>query len=483
MASHRADSLPEKQATSGRSAIGKTGRAAATYIVLAGLQRGVSLLVLPFVTHAMSPAEYGAASTLTVTALLLTSVIAAPLIQLIVRAAARGDDDGPALLRATGIYCYVALPVLLAVVAAAFALFVPNMLGASGVVWGIEFLAIGFQPAAATYAMWVAQAREDLSRFVWLSATSVTTTAASKLVLVVAMEMGVLGWVLSDLISAVLSAVLAVVLVRLPSVRVHRSDIRYAVSFTLPLIPHAASLWALASLSRPVMALVSPLEQVGLLSFGLNLASVASLVLAESNRAFLPRYSRETFPAPTGETLTPVRWQLFAAFAVPAVTAAGVAAFGPMIFDEAYWPSFLLTGVLLVGQVAYGLYLIPMNYLTQTAGRPKYSALASGAGASLILVSILLLAPRYGAIGVAYATTAGYTTMAAVAVLLVISHKLNIAWHSWLPAWPEVTLAFQALICGVIALMGPVGDPVQFASSGACLVLMLAAIILIQRRS
>lgn len=269
----------------------------------------------------MSPAEYGAASTLTAAALLLTSLLAAPLIQLIVRAAARGDEDGPpALLRVTGLYCYLLLPIAVAVIAAVFAFFVPDLFGVKGTIWAIEVLAIGFQPAASTFAMWVAQAREDLPRFVWLSATSVLVTAVSKLVLVVFFQMGgVLGWVLSDLTSAVFSALLAVSLVRLPRAKVLAENVHYAVKFTLPLIPpHAASLWALMSLSRPVMAAVAPpLEQVGLLSFGLNLASVAILVLSESNRAVLPRYSCEVFPAPTRETFAPVAWQLIAAFLVP----------------------------------------------------------------------------------------------------------------------------------------------------------------------
>ncbi|WP_459985370.1 lipopolysaccharide biosynthesis protein [Mycolicibacterium hodleri] len=439
--------------------------------------------MLPFVTHAMSPAEYGAASTLTAAALLLTSLLAAPLIQLIVRAAARGDEDGPALLRVTGLYCYLLLPIAVAVIAAVFAFFVPDLFGVKGTIWAIEVLAIGFQPAASTFAMWVAQAREDLPRFVWLSATSVLVTAVSKLVLVVFFQMGVLGWVLSDLTSAVFSALLAVSLVRLPRAKVLAENVHYAVKFTLPLIPHAASLWALMSLSRPVMAAVAPLEQVGLLSFGLNLASVAILVLSESNRAVLPRYSCEVFPAPTRETFAPVAWQLIAAFLVPAIVGAGVAAVGGFIFAEAYWPSFFLTGVLLVGQAAYGLYLIPMNYLTQTAGLPKFSSLASGSGAVLILVSILLLAPRYGAEGVAYATVAGYAAMALVAFILSAMHKLDIAWRSWAANWPGVALAAGALVMSVVALIVPVRHPLAFAASGICFVLVLSAIVVTRLRN
>ncbi len=462
--------------------LGTTGRAAATYVSLAALQRGISLLILPFVTHVMSPVEYGAASMLSAASLFLTAVVAAPLIQLIVRAAARGEENGPAILRTAGTYCYVVLPIAIALVACAVALFVPTLLGVSGYIWSIELLAIGFQPASSTFAMWVAQARADLPKFVWLSATSIFVTAASKVVLVVVLQMGVLGWVLSDLITAVFSAVLAIVLVRLPRAQTDSSHLRYLVKFTLPLVPHAASLWALTSLSRPAMAAVSSLEQVGLLSFGLNLASVAILILSEANRAALPHYSRETLPAPTHETRGAVTWQVMAAFLVPAIVGVGVAVAGRLLFAEAYWPSFLLTGILLVGQAAYGLYLIPMNYLTQTAGLPKFSAVASGAGATVILVGILVVGRRFGAVGVSYVTVAGYLTMAIVALTLVFMHKVDIAWRSWLANWPETLLATAALACSVAALASRGGSPLYWAFVCGCLVSGVGAAALAARR-
>ena len=452
-------------------------------MLLASLQRGISFVILPFVSHAMSPDEFGAASTLTATALFVTAVVGTPLIQLIIRAAARGEEDGPALLRLMGTYCYFLLPITVALVAAAVALFMPPVLGVSGPIWAIELLAIGLQPAASVYALWVSQAREDLVRFAWLSSTSIVATAASKLLLVVLLELGVLGWVLSDLISAILSAVLALMLVRLPRAQVTREHLRSVLKFTLPLVPHTASLWAVTSLSRPAMAAVSSLDQVGLLAFGTNLAMIAGLVMAETNRAVLPRYSREVFPAPTHETLMPVRWQLVTAFVVPAIIGVGIALIGPLIFADAYWPSFALTGILLISQAAYGIYLIPMNFLTQSAGLPKYSPLASGAGAALILVLILLLGHRYGALGVAYITLAGYATMAFLAMILVVITKLDIAWNSWLRDWPAVFLGAVALAAGVFALSAPVGSSVVLTWAVVALIFSLGAGVLAARRS
>lgn len=460
----------------------RTGRAAATYLLLAGLQRGVLLLILPFISHAMSPAEYGAASTLTAAALLLVALIAAPLESLMFRTVARQDDETPAILRVAGTYCYFILPLIAAAIAAAVALFGPTLLGVPGYVWAIEILAIGFQPAMTVYALPVVQARHDLARFIPLAGMSILAIAVSKLVLVVILHLGVLGWVISDLVSAVVAALAAIAVVRLPRAHVTARDIRSTVSFAAPLIPHRAMMWAVMSLSRPALAMVSTLTQVGLLSFGMNLASVAALALAEINRSVLPHYSRETFPAPSRETFGPAGWQLIAAFAVPAIVGCGAALAGPWIFAESYWPSLAMTGVLLVGQAAYGCYFIPMNYLTQTAGLPKYSAIASGAGGLLILASILVFGRTYGAMGVAIGTTAGYIVMAAAALVLVHGHKLDIAWRAWLPQWPGIVAACAALGCSVVALTSPARSPAAMAFGILCLGFVLGALALTTRR-
>lgn len=461
---------------------GSTGRAAATYISLAGLQRGVSLLILPFVTNVMPPNEYGAAAMLSNTAVLATAVLASPIIQLVVRAAARRDEDGPALLRVAGLYCYLVLPIALGLAAAAVSVLVPNALGVPGKMWAIELLAVGFQPATFAFAMWVARAREDLPRFVWLSLTSIVAMTASKIVFVVILRLGVLGWVLSELCSAVLAAILAAFLVRLPKTVLSTNNVKQALAFALPLIPHTAALWAITSLSRPALAAVSSLEQLGLLSFALSLTTVAGIVLTECNAALLPRYAREKFPAPTAETLGGARWQLVGAFVVPAVIGCGIATAGQWLFAEPYWPSFLATGLLLVGQSAYGVYVIPMNYLTQTAGLPRFSSLASGTGAMMILILIIALGHKYGAVGASVATVSGYMSMAAVALILTKKCKLLIKWRSWFPFWPELSLAIAALSSSVGALAAPVGSTYAWILAGICLVFAVGATVLTSRR-
>ncbi len=444
---------------------GRVASSIATYTILALIQRGIAFLILPFVTHAMSPSDYGTVSILAAGSLLLTTLLANPLSYQIARTAARNDEDGPALLRLMGLYCYLAMPLIGAVLAAVVA-FVPSILGVPGSMWAIELIAIGLQPSVSTFALFVTQARGEPRLFAAIAIASILTSVASKLVFVVILRQGVLGWVLSDLISAIAAAVLGMVLVRLPRATVTREHLRKVLRFTLPLVPHQVSFWALSFLSRPAMALAVPIEQIGLFSFALTLAQLAGLILIEANRGVLMHYASEEFPAPSDQIVRIVKWQLIAAFLVPAVVGCGVALIGPRLFAESYWPAFGITGILLAAQVGLGLYAIPMNFLTQAAGITKPSALVSGAGAAVLFVGILLFAPKYGATAVAYATSVAYFTMAVAALGLTFACKLDIAWSSWLRAWPAIFLAAGALGLAIIALRLP-ADSHQ---SGECAV-------------
>lgn len=457
------------------SGLGQTGRAAVAYLMLAGLQRGVVLLILPFISRVMSPSEYGAASMLTATSILLVALLATPLDALVFRTAPRGGDDAPGILRVAGLYCYVVLPLVGMLIAAGFAMFVPDLLGVDGKIWAIEIVAIAFQPAMTVFALPMVKSHQDLIRFAWLAGSSIVILASTKMILIVGMRLSLMGWVISDLVTALLSAVLAMALVRPPRTRVSMRHIHSVARFAIPLIPHQASYWAITSLTRPALAAVSTLAQVGLLSIGLNVASTVTIAMTEINRAVQPLYSRESFPAPTERTFSPVRWQIVLSVMIPAATAALFALFGQWVFPQSYWPAFPLTGILLIGQAAYGLYPIAINYLVLTAGLPKYSVLATGAGASIILVSILIFGADFGAFGIACATAIGYIAMASVAFGLTRLAKLEIQWHAWSKCWPEFTAGAAALTFGVAALGSSVGSSQSRVLAVIAVVLVTAA--------
>ncbi len=429
----------------------RRGRAAVVFVGLAALQRGTPLLLLPVMAAALTPSEYGAASTLVATSLLLTTVLAAPLEQLIFRLRTRVGAESTSRLAAVRIYVLWILTPVLCVAGGFISLTPGEIFGIGSLAWGIEIAAVAFLAVVTYFALPVVQSTYELRGYFAIAATAVTSLVLTKIGFVFTLGWGVVGWAISDLVSNFVAAVVGVGVARLPKAQVHRHDFRYVASFCIPLIPHRASFWAISSLSRPALAAVSNLAQVGLVAVGLNLGSVANLVLAEVNRAFLPSYSNERLPAPTSRTRTTGSVQVVLAFAVPALVASSVAIAGPVFFPSSYWPAFPLVGIVLLGQTAYGLYLIPMNYLIQTAGHTRLSWLASLPSAILILGATLWFGAVFGAIVVSWATTAGMFLMLIAAFVLLKAHGVGIDWNRLVPAPVELVSSFFALIFGFVA--------------------------------
>ena len=143
---------------------------------------------------------------------------------------------------------------------------------------------------------------------------------------------------------------------------------------------------------------------------------------------------------------------------------------GPIMIDPNFWAAFGLTGVLLVAQAFYGLYLIPMNYLVQTAGTPRYSSVASIAGATIILSGTLVIGAQAGANGVAVVTLLGFIVMAMMSYLLVVVVRLQISWRQLMLSPVQLSLAVLGLAAQCSSLMLPTSSP-------AALVLGAAAVI------
>lgn len=408
----------------------RAGRAAVIYVTFAGIQRSVAFILLPFISHALTPGEYGAAATLVATSLLLTTLLAAPLEQLVFRFAARGEVEQHGELTAIFRYVFMVLPAVGLVTAGVVWTFQWDILGIDHRAWAVEFIAASVTPAATYFALPVVRAQHLLRRFIAISGTTIVAAAVSKIAFIVVGDMGLMGWALSDLITNMLALVVALAVVERPRHAITSRDVRSALRFAIPLIPHRASFWALTFIARPAMAATMTLTALGVFSFAQNLTSVAAIVLAEINRAVLPNYSREKFPAPGPHTQRIASVQVALALVVPAGVGASIALLGPYVFDSAYDASIGVCAVLILGHVAYGLYAIPMNYVVQTAGKPGLSWIASVVGAAVVLSSILLLGRNYGVYAVAWGNVAGYVVMAVLAFVLVRYLRLDVDWRA-----------------------------------------------------
>lgn len=429
------------------------GLEGAAYVVLAGFQRGVPILLLPFVTRILSATEYGAASILAAVNLFLGVVLGAALEVGVYRWGARRDDpESPALLHGGQVYVYVILPLASCLAAIGLLLVDQEIVSVHSSYWALETAAAGLLPAAGGFALPLLRATGRFSRAIVVGATTGAAAVIAKIVLLLVMDDAVLAWVVSDVLAAAVSYVVAVSLARVPATRVTRPVLRQLFGFVTPLLPHRVAFWSLSSLSRPALAVVGSLVAVALYSLALNIAAIAALVLAEVNRTVAPNYSREHFPAPTSRTHVVARMQVILAFATPAVTGALVAVGAPVLIGQEFTGALPMVGVLLLSQIAYGIYVVPMNYITYTAGRTSLSWIASTAGAVLIFAAIFRWGDSLGLQFLAWTTVAGYVVMAISAFAIAARMGLEIRWRSICPSLPNLVLACAATAASVASL-------------------------------
>lgn len=454
---------------------------ATTYLLLSFLQRGAALLLLPFVTRVMLPAEYGAVSVVVAGGGLVTVALGAALEPAVFRWAAKPAEESAGVLRLTAIYLGLILPALGAGIALALWLFDSQVFGVPDRVWAVEILAAGFIPFVSYFALPHVRGTGRLRPFIAVSLTSILALTGAKVLLVISLGLGLWGWVLSDLAGALIGFVVALVIVRPPRGRVSGAMVKQVFRFSLPLWPHNLSFWALTSLSRPAMAAITTLSQVGLYSLALNVANVGIMVLGEVNRAVLGDYSREEFPAPSDRVRHIARAQVLAAFVVPTGLASAVVVGAPLLFGPEFQKATPLIGILVLSQIAYGLYLIPMNFIVQTAGRTTWSWIASTIGAAVIFVSIVISAQRYGAVGVSIGTVLGYFAMWLIALALARIMRIEVAWRRLAPPWWTLVVSAVAVVVACLALVLALPHPWLIAFAIVALALAASTLVYFRR--
>jgi O-antigen/teichoic acid export membrane protein len=173
----------------------------------------------------------------------------------------------------------------------------------------------------------------------------------------------------------------------------------------------------------------------------------------EFNRSVLLEYTQERLPAPTEATLGIARTQIIAAFAIPAGVGIGTAIFGALIFPVSYRAALPVAATLLIGQVFYGLFVVPMNYIVQTAGKFKLSSLPPVLGAAISAIGILLGGATGSLQVAASGTSAGFFAMAAFTVALVRFENIQLHWKMLVPPASQAVPAMLAATASVTALL------------------------------
>lgn len=194
-----------------------------------------------------------------------------------------------------------------------------------------------------------------------------------------------------------------------------------ALKLALPLAPHQAFLRATGMVDRVVLERFVPLSELGLYAFGSRVASVVSGFSGFFSQGLGPliyqRGKDEAFRAQIARMAT------YLSLGALSVSLA-VALLAPDLIElvglRRYRGAESSMQLLSLGLALHAFYLIPNSYLFMNR-KSYWIPVISGVGAGAAVLANLVLVPRYGIQGAAFAAIAMYGTMAVAGQVLMLS--------------------------------------------------------------
>jgi O-antigen/teichoic acid export membrane protein len=297
------------------------------------------------------------------------------------------------------------------------------------------------------------------TQFVGITFARSAGTLVLRLVLVIAVGMGVRGIVVADIVMTTLVA-LALTRWYAPLIRpvFSRPVLREVLAFGLPRIPHSLAQQVIGLSDRYFLNAYGTLRDVGIYSIGSTFGQAPKYFLAAFEYAWTP-FFLGAMHEPDAKRI----YSSMSTYVVGTLTllVAGLCAISPDIVRLATAKQFHGTAAAAVipwialGAMFQGLYVVGSIGIVITKQTRLYP-LATGCAAAVSLLVNALLVPRFGFMGAAWANTIAYGTLAAVTVSFSLrSYPIPYEWGRLLKVAVAGVTAYGLAALAVPATMSP----------------------------
>lgn len=374
----------------------------ATYLVSNTVNAAIPFALMPVLTRALGPVQYGQVGMFQMLVAALAAVTG-----LCVHGAANRKyydmrDNGSELAEFIGSCLQILAVSTLATLALIWALS-DRLAEWSGLTAG-WIVAAGVVSAGGVVVnirlgQW--QVRGHARRYGVFQVSQGLLVMLLSLLLVLVLLMGSAGRMLAQLLVVALFAAAALYSLRrdrLASFRWRPGYIREALAFGVPLVPHVAGIFLLGAVDRAVINDILGLHDVGVYMVAVQLALGMAIVFDAVNKAYVPWLFERLQRDQSHEKHALVRWT-YVHFALSLLAAGGLALFGPHIVSLVAGPGYEAAaqalGWLALGQAFSGMYLMVTNYVFYSK-RTGWLAVATISSGALNVALLLVLVPAYG---------------------------------------------------------------------------------------
>ncbi|MBP8100867.1 MAG: lipopolysaccharide biosynthesis protein [Burkholderiaceae bacterium] len=397
------------------SRLAQLGKDSLVYGVGALVAKGIGFLLLPLFTRIFAPAEYGAIEMLTTIASLLTALMVMGMDSAqsfyFFQQRERGHEAQASLVSA--ILQWRTIAGVVVVVLATLCAPLLNAMFFEGRLGWLHF-AVAF--TAALFAQLMSQSIEIFRLlyrpwpYVMVTLAQALGSAAVALVLILALDLGLLGYFLGGLVASVVAACIGWYVARdyLRMSRLHTEWWPTLLRFGAPLVPAGLAMYLMSTADRWFVQHYHGDVALGIYAVGAKFALILALAIETFRKAWWPVAMDAMHSEDGPQTFRDIA-RLYIGFGVAAVVYLCLLSSwlvrwftGPDF--HAAWP---LVGVLAWQSLFYGFYLIASAGLWK-AEKTQVSMLLMLAAALLNVLLNWWWVPTLGGMGAALATAVSY---------------------------------------------------------------------------
>jgi O-antigen/teichoic acid export membrane protein len=258
------------------------------------------------------------------------------------------------------------------------------------------------------------RARDQANYHVAFGAFSALAIAAATILHVVILRQEAAGWVQAQLEGAIAIAMVSMlILLKEAKPSFSWRQLRPALVYGLPLLPHFISHWVLSVSDRMILERYIGLTQLGLYTLAYQFGQGYHILITGIHNAFIPLFGRASKEKAERIILPDmITYYLLAAilFALIVALIGGEVIF--LIYPSNYKGAIPLVTWIVLGYFFFAVYNIPMSFLVMTAGETKTIPIATFSAAVVNLGLNLLFIPVFGSMAAAVNTAIGYGVLA-----------------------------------------------------------------------
>ncbi len=378
----------------------------------------IGFVMIPVYTRALRPTDYGVLELISRTTDVIALVLGMGIASALLRFYAEGKSDKErARIANTALAFAGGIGLAAAIGLGAMSPAVSGLMFSStkyALCVRLALIAMGSELCVAG-PMTLLRIHERSTLFTSLIVGRVIVALSLNIYLVVFLRMGVLGVMISNLVGVTLIlAALVVAVYRTWRPRIDSRLLRAMLAYSLPLVPCSFAMFVLNFGDRYFLRAYCGLGVLGVYSLGYKLCMVMpGLVMEPVGLA----WSAVVFTLADREDAPRIYARYFSAFMFCVVflglwLSAISRDLVKVMADRSYWEAYRIVPVVMLGLTAWAASSVfEMGILL--AKRTYYRTIGHLLSAAMVTAAYMILIPRYGAMGAAWATVVGFGVMAA----------------------------------------------------------------------